>query len=261
MAPTNLQDKVALVTGGTSGIGRGCVVALAAEGCRVAITGRNTDALKEVSKECIAAGTPENKILTVQGDLSKDDDCQRVVSETVAHFGQLDILVNSAGILLSGGVENISMEDYDRQMNVNTRSPFLMTKLALPHLLKTKGNIVNISSVTGLRAFPNVVAYNMSKAALDQLTRTVALEVAERGVRVNAVNPGVIVTECHKRGGMSEEAYAKFLEHGKATHAMGRVGQVEEVASAVVFLVSDQSSFITGATLPIDGGRNIMCPR
>ncbi|CAL4166714.1 unnamed protein product, partial [Meganyctiphanes norvegica] len=201
------------------------------------------------------------KILTVQGDLAKDEDCHRVVSETVAHFGQLDILVNSAGILLSGGIETISMEDYDRQMNVNTRSPFLMTKLSLPHLLKTKGNIVNISSVTGTRAFPNVVSYCMSKAALDQLTRTVALEVAERGVRVNAVNPGVIVTECHKRGGMSEEAYAKFLEHGKSTHAMGRVGQVEEVASAVVFLASDQSSFITGVTLPVDGGRSIMCPR
>lgn len=261
MAPTNLQNKVALVTGGSSGIGRGCAIALAAEGCKVAITGRNTDALKEVAKLCCEAGATEDKVFTIQGDLAKDDDCHRVVSETVAKFGQLDVLVNSAGILTSGGIEKISMEEYDRQMNVNTRSPFLMTKLALPHLLKTKGNIVNISSVTGLRAFPNVVAYNMSKAALDQLTRTVALEVADRGVRVNAVNPGVIVTECHKNGGMSEEAYAKFLEHGKTTHAMGRVGQVEEVASAVVFLASDQSSFITGTTLPIDGGRSIMCPR
>merc|ERR1719186_2195204 len=113
-------------------------------------------------------------------------------------------------------------------MNVNTRAVFHLSKLALPHLLETKGNVVNVSSVTGLRAFPGVVAYNMSKAAVDHLTRSVALEVAGRGVRVNAVNPGVIVTEVHKRGGMSEEAYAKFLEHGKATHAMGRVGQVEE---------------------------------
>merc|ERR1712002_891719 len=124
-------------------------------------------------------------------------------------------------------------------MNVNTRSVFLLMKLALPRILERKGNIINISSVTGLRAFPGVVAYNMSKAAVDQLTRTVALEVADRGVRVNAVNPGVIVTEVHKRGGMTDENYEKFLEHSKTTHAMGRVGQVREVARAVVFLASD----------------------
>lgn len=256
-----LKEKVALITGATSGIGRECAKELAKEGCFVAITGRNPDALEETSKVCQEAGVPEDKVLKMVADLSKDEDCERVVSATVSHFGCLDVLVNSAGILIGGGIENITMEDYDRQMNINTRSVFLLMKLALPHILKTKGNIVNISSVTGLRAFPDVVAYNMSKAALDQLTRTVALEVASRGVRVNAVNPGVIVTEVHKRAGMTDEKYAKFLEHSKTTHAMGRVGEAWEVARAVVFLASDNSSFITGATLPIDGGRSIMCPR
>lgn len=256
-----LNGKVALVTGASSGIGRGCAIALAKEGCYVAITGRNADALKEVTHLCHEAGAPEGKVKSIQADLSEDADCERVISSTVSHFGRLDILVNSAGILISGGIETISMEDYDKQMNVNVRSLFLMMKLALPHILQQKGNIVNISSVTGLRAFPGVVSYNMSKAAVDQLTRSVALEVADRGVRVNAVNPGVIVTEVHKRSGMSDEAYKKFLEHGKSTHAMGRVGEVQEVVDAVIFLASDNSSFITGATLPIDGGRSIMCPR
>lgn len=258
---TGLKAKVALVTGATSGIGRECAKELSKEGCFLAITGRNASALEEVSKECQSAGVPQDKVLSVVADLSKDEDCERVVSDTISHFGSLDILVNSAGGLVRGGIEQITMEEYDQQMNINTRSVFLLMKLALPHILKTKGNIVNISSVTGLRAFPDIVAYNMSKAALDQLTRSVALEVASRGVRVNAVNPGVIVTEIHKRAGVTDENYAKFLEYSKTTHAMGRVGETREVARAVVFLASDNASFITGATLPIDGGRSIMCPR
>ncbi|KAG7165386.1 Enoyl-[acyl-carrier-protein] reductase-like 3 [Homarus americanus] len=238
MATSNgagLKEKVALITGATSGIGRACAIDLGKEGCFVALTGRNVAALEEVAKLCLQAGAPEDKVLQIEADLSKDEDCERVVSSAVSHFGRLDILVNSA--------------------------VFLLMKLALPHILQTKGNIVNISSVTGLRAFPGVIAYNMSKAAVDQLTRSVALEVASRGVRVNAVNPGVIVSEVHKRAGLSDEAYAKFLEHGKTTHAMGRFGEVEEVSRAVVFLASDNATFITGATLPIDGGRSIMCPR
>merc|ERR1712018_1036439 len=135
---------------------------------------------------------------------------------------------------------------------------FLLSQRAIPHLRKTRGSIVHVSSVTGLRAFPNVVAYNMSKAAVDQLTRTCALEVASRGVRVNAVNPGVIVTDVHKRAGMDDEKYDKFLEHSKTTHAMGRVGTVQEVAETIGFLASDSASFITGQTVAIDGGRSIM---
>lgn len=258
---SGLKEKVALITGATSGIGRECAIELAKEGCYVALSGRNTSALEEVTKACQEAGLLQDKVLSVAADLCKDEDCERVVSATVSHFGRLDVLVNSAGTLVPGGIEKITMEDYDRQMNMNTRSVFLLMKLALPHILKTKGSIVNISSVTGLRAFPDVVAYNMSKAALDQLTRTVALEVASRGVRVNAVNPGVIITEVHKRAGMTDENYAKFLEHSKTTHAMGRVGEAWEVARAVVFLASDNAAFITGTTLPIDGGRSVMCPR
>jgi NAD(P)-dependent dehydrogenase (short-subunit alcohol dehydrogenase family) len=146
-------------------------------------------------------------------------------------------------------------------MDVNLRSVFHLMQLAVPHLTKTKGNIVNISSVTGLRSFPGVLAYCVSKAGLDQLTRCAALELAPKGVRVNAVNPGVVVTEIHKRGGMSETDYEKFLEHSKTTHPLGRVGDPSEIADLVFYLASEQAGWITGATYQIDGGRALTCAR
>jgi NAD(P)-dependent dehydrogenase (short-subunit alcohol dehydrogenase family) len=134
-------------------------------------------------------------------------------------------------------------------------------QLAVPYLEERRGNIVNVSSVTGLRAFPGVLAYCVSKAGIDQLTRCAALELAPKGVRVNAVNPGVVVTEIHRRGGMDEEAYAAFLERSKQTHPIGRVGEAGEVAELILFLASDRASWITGATYSIDGGRAQTCAR
>jgi len=146
-------------------------------------------------------------------------------------------------------------------MNVNLRAVFYLMQLASPHLIKSKGNIVNISSVTGLRSFPGVLAYCVSKAGLDQLTRCAALELAPKGVRVNAVNPGVVVTEIHKRGGMSEENYQAFLEHSRTTHPLGRVGDPREIAELVFYLASENAAWITGATYQIDGGRALTCAR
>jgi len=256
---SGLKDKVVLVTGASSGIGKGTAIHMAGLGCKLSLVARNKAALEEVADECKKAGAPD--VLVSSHDLALEEECGKAVEETVAHFGRLNVLVHAAGIVVNGNTMSLSVEDYDRCMNINARSAFIITQKVLPHLLETKGSIVHVSSVTGLRAFPNVVAYNMSKAAVDHLVRTCALEVASQGVRVNAVNPGVIVTEIHKRGGMSDEAYEKFLEHSKTTHAMGRVGSVDEVAGTIAFLASDQASFITGQTLAIDGGRSTMCPR
>jgi NAD(P)-dependent dehydrogenase (short-subunit alcohol dehydrogenase family) len=132
---------------------------------------------------------------------------------------------------------------------------------SVPHLAESRGNIVNVSSVTGLRAFPGILAYCVSKAGLDQLTRCAALELAPKGIRVNAVNPGVVVTEIHKRGGMKTEAYEAFLEHSKSTHPIGRVGSAREVAELILYLASERASWITGATYSIDGGRAQTCAR
>jgi len=256
---SSLSGKVVLLTGASSGIGAGTALHFAKLGAKLALVARNKEKLEQVANSCKEAGSPQ--VFICPRDLSVEAECVAAVQQAVQHFGELDVLVNSAGILVTGSIETLSGEDYDRTMNINTRAAFVLTQQAVPHLIKNKGNIVHVSSVTGLRAFPGVLAYNMSKAALDQLTRCVALEVADRGVRVNAVNPGVIITECHKNAGMDAEAYEKFLEHSKTTHALGRPGTVEEVASTIAFLASDSASFITGQTLAIDGGRSVMCPR
>jgi len=255
-----LDGKVALITGASSGIGAATALHFAQLGAKLALTGRNLANLQETSQQCKTNGCKEEPLLIV-ADLSAEDDTARVVRETVEHFKQIDILVNSAGILQNNTIENANLADYDRIMNINLRSVFHLTSLVAPHLIATKGNVVNVSSVTGLRSFPNVNTYCVSKSALDQMTRCSALELAAKGVRVNAVNPGVIKTEVHMRGGMSEERYAEFLKHCAETHALGRYGEPKEVATTIAFLASDAASFITGATIPVDGGRHAMCPR
>ncbi|XP_022101089.1 uncharacterized protein LOC110984843 isoform X2 [Acanthaster planci] len=257
-APVSLAGKVAIVTGASSGIGWATSVLFAKLGAKLTITGRNAANLDKVAKLCQENGSEP---LVVVGDLTKEADNQNLVKKTTEHFGKLDVLVNCAGIISLGTIETTSMEAYDTMMNANVRSIFHLSSLAVPHLIETKGNIVNVSSVNGLRAFAGVLAYCMSKSALDQFTRVTALELAPKGVRVNAINPGVIVTNLQKTGGLDDEAYAKFLERSKTTHALGRPGQPEEAADAIAFLASDASTFITGVTLPVDGGRHAMCPR
>jgi len=259
---TGLEGKVVLVTGASSGLGQAAAVEFAKNKCRLAISGRNKDALSHTAAQCIAAGLEESMIFQIIGDVEKDAECKSVIADVIGKYGQLDVLVNGAGSLVTGGIETLTVEDFDKQMNLNCRSMFVLTKEAVPHLKVTKGSIVNVSSITGIRSFPNVISYCMSKAAVDQFTRCVALELASVPVRCNAVNPGVIVTNVHKRAGMDEEQYEKFLEHSRDTHALGRVGQPEEVAKSIVFLASNElSGFMTGVTLPVDGGRGIMCPR
>ncbi|XP_060065114.1 3-oxoacyl-[acyl-carrier-protein] reductase FabG-like [Ylistrum balloti] len=255
----SLTGKVALITGASSGIGAATAVLFSKLGARLALTGRKEDNLQKVGQNC-SEGNREKPFL-VPGDLGKEEDVKTIFDKTVEHYGKLNILVNCAGIIELGSIESTSLQQYDKLFNVNVRSVYYLTMLAVPHLIKSQGNIVNVSSVNGIRSFPNVLAYNMSKTALDQFTRCVALELAPKQVRVNSVNPGVVITELQKRGGLDEEAYAKFLERSRETHAMGRPGQPEEVANAIAFLASDNSSFVTGASIPVDGGRHAMCPR
>ena len=258
MSDRRFAGKVALVTGATSGIGQACAIAFATAGAKVACVGRKENALQEVSERIRAF---DAEALAIKADLSSATEAERVVNETVTKFGGIDVVVNAAGHISSGTIENTSLEAWDEMMNVNVRAAFQLMQKALPSLIARRGNIVNVSSVTGLRAFPGVLAYCVSKAALDQLTRCASLELAAKGVRVNAVNPGVVVTEIHKRGGMSEEAYEAFLEHSKTTHPLGRTGRPEEIAALVLFLASEEASWVTGATYSIDGGRAQTCAR
>lgn len=255
---SQFTEKVVLVTGATSGIGRACALKFAEGGARIAAVGRRDPALAELAKEIEKTGSDS---LMVRADLALEPDAKRVVSETVEKFGGIDVLVNAAGHISNGTIENTSMEAWDAMMNINLRAVFNLMQSALPVLIQRGGNIVNISSVTGLRSFPGVIAYCVSKAGLDQLTRCAALELAAKGVRVNAVNPGVVITEIHRRGGMTEDQYAAFLEHSKQTHPIGRVGDAREIAELVLFLASERASWITGATYSIDGGRALTCAR
>jgi NAD(P)-dependent dehydrogenase (short-subunit alcohol dehydrogenase family) len=253
-----LQNQVAIITGASSGIGRATAIKFAREGARVALVARRADPLNEVAQAIRAQG---GECQTIVADVTRESDIERIVSETVAAFGGIDILVNAAGIIANGNIENTTLRDWDYMFNVNVRGPFYLIQRAMPYLIERKGNVVNVSSVTGIRAFPNVLAYCASKAALDQLTHCIALEVASKGVRVNAVNPGVTVTMLHRTGGMNDEAYAKFLEHSKTTHPLGRVGTAEEIAELICFLASPRAGWITGVSYAIDGGRHQTCLR
>jgi NAD(P)-dependent dehydrogenase (short-subunit alcohol dehydrogenase family) len=258
MMTRDLEGRAALVTGATSGIGRATALRFAEAGARVALVGRSAETLEEVAGQVVGRG---GGAVEVRADVTVEEDARRAVEEAVERLGGLDVLVNAAGIISNGTVEDTSLADWDAMMNVNLRSVFHLMQLCVPHLERRPGNVVNVSSVTGLRAFPGVLAYCVSKAGVDQLTRCAALELAPKGVRVNAVNPGVVVTQIHKRGGMGEEKYAAFLEHSKTTHPIGRVGTPEEVAELILFLASDRASWITGATFSIDGGRAQTCAR
>lgn len=254
----SLAGKVIIITGASSGIGRATSILFSKLGASLSLVGRNETNLKKTHEECEKHGA---KVLSVVGDVTSQNDIKNIVQATKMKYQRLDVLVNNAGILSTGTIEDTSSETFNSTMEVNVTSAFHLMQSCLPQLIETKGSIVNVSSVNGIRSFPGALAYNVSKAAIDQLTRCSALELASKGVRVNSVNPGVIVTNLHKRAGMDEETYKAFLERCKMTHALGRPGDADEVALAIAYLASDASSFVTGHCLPVDGGRHAMCPR
>ena len=251
-----MTSQRVLVTGASSGIGRATAELFLQNGATVALTGRRLEPLEEASRTATTG-----KAYCLTADLANEEEATACVGQAVERLGGLDVLINAAGILKSGSLEATSLDLWDEMMNINVRSVFHLMQMAAPHLERSRGNIVNVSSVTGLRSFPNVLAYCVSKAAVDQLTRCAALELAPKGVRVNAVNPGVVVSGLHRAGGMQEEGYAAFLEHSKTTHPLGRVGRPEEIAELIYFLASDKAAWITGETVSIDGGRALTCAR
>ncbi len=247
-----LNDKVALITGGSLGLGKATAILFAEEGAKVIITGRTEKTLKDASEEAKKKGLELDYLVS---DVSKEEDCKAAVDYVVGKYGKIDILFNNAGVLYVGTTHQTDTEIWDKTFAINARGTFLMSKYAIPHMLeKGYGCIVNNSSVLGLKAVPGVAAYNAAKGAVTQLTRSTALEYADKGIRVNAICPGTIDTP------MVDGLLDQMPDRGAATelfksfHPVGRFGTPGEIAHSVLFLCDDNIGFMTGTMLSVDGG-------
>jgi 3-oxoacyl-[acyl-carrier protein] reductase len=243
---TMLSDKVAIVTGASRGIGRAIALALAAQGAKVVASARNAEALAELTAEIKSQG---GDALAVVGDVAVEDDANNLVKQAVEAYGQVDVFVNNAGITRDGLLLRMKNEDWDAVLDTNLKGAFLCTRAVAKVMSKQRsGRIINISSVVGEMGNAGQANYCASKAGLLGLTKSVARELARRNVTVNAITPGFIVTD------MTEEMTDKAREAMTEQIPLGRLGSAEDIANAVIFLASDQSAYITGQVLGINGG-------
>lgn len=237
--------------GASSGIGADAARHLAKLGAKVSIVGRNEQRLNQVAEQIKSDGSPAP--LTIVSDVTKD--AERIVDETVKHFGKLNILINNAGFGIQDNVTDVNLSEFDRVFDTNVRSVITLTKLCVPHLEKTKGNIVNISSVLGIKVLPNFMTYCMSKAAINQFTKCSALDLAPKGIRVNSVNPAAIRTSFLEVLGATHEQSDQMYEAMKGQYPLGRVGEVADTSAAIAYLADNNlASFLTGIILTVDGG-------
>jgi NAD(P)-dependent dehydrogenase (short-subunit alcohol dehydrogenase family) len=247
-----LKDKVALITGGTSGIGEATALLFARECAKVAITGRNETRGHAVTAQILESG---GEAIFVRTDVRKADECRRAIDATLTSFGRIDILFNNAGIFYAHDALECTEDEWDLQIDVNLKGTFLMSKYALPGMIAQGGGvIINNSSGWGLVGGDKAVAYCASKGGVVLLTKAMAVDHGRQGIRVNCICPGDVETpmlpEDARFRGMKWEEYLA----GCSNRPMGRIGTAEEIAKAVLFLASDDSSFMTGASLVVDGG-------
>jgi NAD(P)-dependent dehydrogenase (short-subunit alcohol dehydrogenase family) len=247
-----LKNKIALITGGSLGLGKETAILFAKEGAKIVITGRTEKTLKQTAEEAKKEGLHLDYLVS---DVAKEENCKEAVDYVINKYGRIDILFNNAGILYTGTTHETPTEIWDKTFAVNARGTYLMSRYTIPHMLEQgKGCIVNNSSILGLKAVPGVAAYNATKGAVTQLTRSMALEYASKGIRVNAICPGTIVTPMVE-GLFEQIGDRKSAEElFKSFHPVGRLGRPEEIAHAVLFLCDDNVEFMTGTMLSVDGG-------
>lgn len=249
----SLKDKTAIITGGGTGIGEATALLFAREGARVLITGRREEKLKEV-REIIQNDGYE--IWYSQADISKENECKSLVDLAIKLFGRVDILFNNAGVIFPGVTHETSTEMWDKTFDVNVKGAYMMSKYVIPVMIdQGEGVIVNNASTVGLKGFPGISAYVASKGAVVQLTRSMALEYAKSGIRVNCICPGAVVTPMITEGFLERQENRKEAEELMISfHPIGRMGKPEEIAHAVKFLCDDNIGFMTGNMLSVDGG-------
>lgn len=245
-----LKDKVAIITGGAKGIGKACVETFAEEGTKVVIVDIDEKSGRNLEKKLSKKG---KDIIFISCDISCSQPVQDMIRETVKTFGKIDILVNNAGIHISKSAEELSEEEWDRLIDINLKSFFLCAKYAIPELKKTKGSIVNMSSMVGLVGQSNACAYSASKGGIVAMTQGMALDFARYGIRVNCVCPGWVETPLVEDWFTQQKNPDAARKYIYSVHPLGRISTTEEVAKAVVFLASPDASFITGVALPVDG--------
>jgi len=246
-----LKDKVAIVTGSSKGIGEGIARVFSIEGAKVVVVCRTEDAGGKMAKEL---GASEGRAIFLKTDVTSSKSIQNMIDATIKTFGKLDILVNNAGYHLSKNVEETSEQEWEFIINTNLRSTFLCSKYAIPHLRKTKGNIINISSMVGLVGQPNAGAYSATKGGQIAMTKGMALDFAKDGIRVNVICPGWIQTPLVKDWFSQQKDPEAARKYIFGQHPLGRIGTIEECGKATLYLASDDAAFTTGITLNIDGG-------
>ncbi|CAH0702147.1 unnamed protein product [Spodoptera exigua] len=255
----DFTDKVVLVTGASAGIGESTALLFAKLGAKLSLVGRNEANLRAVAAEC--EKHKGVKPLAIVADLGTDEGVEKIAKETLDHFKRLDVLVNNAGISVRTCIQLADMATFDEVFNVNVRGVYHLTKLLVPALIEAGGNIVNVSSISATVVAVGSLPYGMAKAALDHFTRLVALELAPKGVRVNAVSPGVTVSNIVKRiTGYTEDQYQSWLSSVAPTIPMGEVCQGSDIAQMIVHLASDNSRLVTGTVVAVDGGMRFTSP-
>lgn len=250
----SFKNKVVLITGASSGIGAACAKKFAKSAALLCLIGRNLENLEQIAMQCveISSHTP----LTIIADITSEGEVERIVNLTINKYGKIDILINNAGILSTFGLQ-AGIEDYDKIMTTNVRAPYLLTQKTIPHLINTKGNIINISSILSFKPQTIMTSYCMSKAATDMFTKCLALELGTNGVRVNAVNPGPVQTEIFKRSGMSDDNVGNMFGEVKINTPLKKITTADDVAELVIFLSSDKACCVTGCCYIIDCGLSL----
>lgn len=248
----DFKDKTVLITGASSGIGAGTAIYLSKLSANLVLVGRKETNLRKIALYCEKSSGL--KPLCITADVTEESEPERVIKETIEHFSKLDILVNNAGILCTGGIKNSTMETYDKAMSTNMRAVYHLTMVATPHLIQSKGCIINISSIASTKPNSMTLAYNLSKAALDHFTKCIALELAPDGVRVNSINPGFVKTNLLKSIGLTEDQLELFVKNVVGNMPLKKPVEVDEVAALIAFLASDKAKSITGSHYVVDGG-------